>query len=101
MRCGIRLARQPRQKRFFFIRKTHTWKKQSRASKPDIHTPCGIRHIELFEAPDKDRLYLFEEWQDQDALDQHHAQPYTAAVFKSYEGWLAEPPRILPLNGLK
>ncbi|WP_299850912.1 putative quinol monooxygenase [uncultured Roseovarius sp.] len=61
----------------------------------------GCRSFKLFEAPDQDRLYLFEEWQDQDALDQHHAQPYTAAVFKSYEEWLAEQPRILPLHGLK
>ena len=61
---------------------------------------CGCRSFNLFEAPDHDRLYLFEEWKDQDALDQHHAQPYKSAVFKSYEGWLAETPRILPLHGL-
>jgi quinol monooxygenase YgiN len=61
----------------------------------------GCRSFDLFEAPDQDTLYLFEEWQDQDALDQHHAQPYTSAVFKSYQGWLAEPPRILPLHSLK
>ncbi|MBB3993294.1 quinol monooxygenase YgiN [Sulfitobacter undariae] len=60
----------------------------------------GCYSFKLFEAPDQDKLYLFEEWQDQDALDQHLAQPYTVAVFKSYEGWLAEPPRILPLRGL-
>jgi quinol monooxygenase YgiN len=60
----------------------------------------GCHSFDLFEAPDQKALYLFEEWLDQDALDQHHAQPYTAAVFKAYEGWLAEPPRILPLHSL-
>lgn len=60
----------------------------------------GCLSFNLFEAPDQDALYLFEEWEDQSALDQHHAQPYTSAVFKAYEGWLAKPPRILPLNGV-
>lgn len=61
----------------------------------------GCRSFNLFEAPDQDTLYLFEEWEDQNALDQHHAKPYTSAVFKAYEEWLAEPPRILPLHGVK
>lgn len=61
----------------------------------------GCRSFDLFEAPEQDTLYLFEEWEDQSALDQHHAKPYTSAVFKAYEGWLAEPPRILPLQGVK
>lgn len=61
----------------------------------------GCRSFNLFEAPDRETLYLFEEWDDQNALDLHHAQPYTAAVFKSYESWLAEPPRILPLLGVQ
>lgn len=61
----------------------------------------GCRSFNLFEGPDQDTLYLFEEWVDQNALDQHHAKPYTSAVFKSYEDWLAEPPSILPLNKVK
>lgn len=58
----------------------------------------GCRSFNLFEAPERDTLYLFEEWDNQSALDQHHAKPYTAAVFKSYKGWLKEPPRVLPLH---
>jgi quinol monooxygenase YgiN len=61
----------------------------------------GCRSFDLFESPDQTTLYLFEEWDDQNALDQHHTEPYTVAVFKAYQEWLAEPPRILPLNGVK
>lgn len=61
----------------------------------------GCRSSKLLEAPDQTILYLFEEWQDQDTLDQHHTQPYAPAIFKAYEGWLAKPPRILPLHGVK
>lgn len=58
----------------------------------------GCQSFELFSAPDNQTLYLFEKWENQDAFDKHHAMPYTLAVFKSYEGWLAEAPRILPLQ---
>ncbi len=39
-------------------------------------------------------VYLYEEWADDAALRLHHAQPYTAAVFRSYADWLAEPVRL-------
>lgn len=58
----------------------------------------GCRSFNLFNSPDQSTLYLFEEWDDQNSLDEHYAQPYTTAVFKAYENWLAEPPRIIPLE---
>ncbi len=60
----------------------------------------GCKSFNLFESPDHKTLYLFEEWEDQNALDQHHAKPYTVSVFKAYEDWLAETPRILPLHSV-
>lgn len=67
----------------------------------DTRAEPGCRSFNLFEAPDHRSLYLFEEWENQAALDQHHGKPYTSAVFKAYETWLTEPPRILPLHGVK
>ena len=37
------------------------------------------------------RLYLYEVWDSEAALADHHDQPYTQAVFQSYQEWLAEP----------
>jgi len=58
----------------------------------------GCRSFDLFNSPDQSTLYLYEEWDDQNALDEHYNKPYTAEVFKSYENWLAQPPRILPMD---
>lgn len=44
------------------------------------------------------RLFLYEEWTDQAALDAHYAQDYTRAVFAQYEDWLAQPPAITHLS---
>jgi len=66
----------------------------------DTRAEKGCVSFDLFSAPEDDTLYLFEEWADQDALDLHHAQPYTLAVFKAYESWLAQPPRILPMKNI-
>lgn len=63
----------------------------------DTRAEKGCYQFDLFTAPDNQSLYLFEEWTDQQALDRHHAMPYTAAVFTSYQTWLAGPPRILPM----
>lgn len=68
--------------------------KQTRAEK-------GCRSFDLFNSPDQSTLYLFEEWDDQNALDEHYAKPYIIEVFKAYEDWLAEPPRILPLDSVR
>ena len=42
-------------------------------------------------------LYLYEEWVNDQALALHHGMPYTKAVFESYIGWLATPPKITKL----
>ncbi|CAM3880514.1 putative quinol monooxygenase [Litorimonas haliclonae] len=57
----------------------------------------GCHRFDLFTSPDRSTLYLDEEWANADALAFHHAQPYTVAVFKSYEEWLAKPPELLEL----
>jgi|TARA_R110000787_G_scaffold34891_4_gene89986 quinol monooxygenase YgiN len=36
-------------------------------------------------------IFIYERWADKAAFEMHHAQPYTRAVFKSYEDWLAAP----------
>lgn len=43
-------------------------------------------------------LYIYERWHDRAAFDFHHAQPYTRAVFKQYEDWLAEPVQMTELG---
>ncbi|MEO0442084.1 MAG: putative quinol monooxygenase [Pseudomonadota bacterium] len=44
--------------------------------------------------PDQGHIFLFEEWQDEEALKEHHDKPYTKAVMDNYETWLAEPLRF-------
>lgn len=40
------------------------------------------------------QLFLYEEWVNEAALEQHYQQPYTQAVFESYQEWLAKPVEI-------
>lgn len=49
-----------------------------------------------FESHDSEasQLFLYEEWVDEAALEQHYQQPYTQAVFESYQAWLAKPVEI-------
>lgn len=61
---------------------------------------AGCQKFELYTAPDGRTLYLVEAWANREALDTHHAQHYTAAVFKSYETWLAQPPRIAEMTAV-
>ena len=44
------------------------------------------------------RIMIYERWADRSAFDSHHAQPYTRAVFKSYEDWLAKPVQLTELG---
>lgn len=46
-------------------------------------------------------LYLYEEWEDQAALDKHYSMPYIAPVFESYKEWLAKPVEINTLSRLR
>lgn len=43
-------------------------------------------------------LYLYEVWDTEAALDEHHEQPYTRAVFDSYQNWLSQPVEIIRLR---
>ncbi|MEM8838858.1 MAG: putative quinol monooxygenase [Pseudomonadota bacterium] len=58
----------------------------------------GCRSFTVLEGVKPGAIYLFEEWDDQGALDDHYAKPYTAAVFAQYENWLAKPPKIKKLS---
>lgn len=63
-------------------------------------TEPGCKSFDVFDGLEPGSLYLFEEWDDQSALDAHYKQPYTAAVFASYEKWLQKPPTIHKLSRL-
>ncbi|OUS35036.1 hypothetical protein A9Q94_14250 [Rhodobacterales bacterium 56_14_T64] len=43
-------------------------------------------------------LYLVEHWASPQALDEHYAQPYSAAVFEAYQDWLAMTPKIVKMD---
>ena len=58
----------------------------------------GCIEFRLSENVETGTLHLYEEWQDEAALKAHHEQPYTVAVFKAYESWLAEEPEIVRLR---
>ena len=57
---------------------------------------CRIFRLHADEAAA--RLFLYEEWTDQAALEAHYAEPYTRAVFAAYEDWLAQPPEIMRMS---
>ncbi len=59
----------------------------------------GCRTFRLLEGGDG-RLRLYEEWDDEAALEAHYAQDYTQAVFSAYEDWLAESVNIVHLRRL-
>ncbi|MGJ8545710.1 MAG: putative quinol monooxygenase [Sulfitobacter sp.] len=60
----------------------------------------GCRSFDVLAPQEAGSICLFEEWEDQAALDAHYAQPYTAAVFASYQEWLAKPPMIKKMHRL-
>ena len=45
-----------------------------------------------------DTLHLFECFEDEAALTSHYEKPYTMAVFKKYESWLAAPVEVRKLG---
>ncbi|MEE4208254.1 MAG: putative quinol monooxygenase [Parvularcula sp.] len=59
----------------------------------------GCRAFRLLQGEDG-LLRLYEEWDDEAALEAHYAEDYTRAVFTAYEGWLAMPPDIVRLRRL-
>lgn len=58
----------------------------------------GCRQFSVYESDTT--LYLYEEWDDQAALDEHYSMPYIEPVFESYKEWLAEPVEINKLSRL-
>lgn len=52
------------------------------------------------DAEARQRLYLYEIWENESALSAHHEQSYTQAVFDSYREWLSEPVEITVLRQL-
>ena len=55
-----------------------------------IKEPGCIQFI-LHEKEEDGNLYLYEEWTNQEALDEHYRKPYTLSVFENYQSWLAKP----------
>ena len=58
----------------------------------------GCHQFQLHEDAKSHRLFLYEAWHGQAGYDAHHAQPYTKAVFRAYEQWLAEPVDLLVMR---
>lgn len=58
----------------------------------------GCLQFELHEDPVEKHLFLYEEWTDASALEEHYQKPYTSAVFESYQGWLAAPVDIVKMR---
>lgn len=54
----------------------------------------GCLEFTVLADTDQGHLFLFEEWQNEDALKEHHGKPYTKAVMENYDNWLAEPLRF-------
>ena len=68
---------------------------------PATRREAGCREFVLHEARDgTGQLFIYETWDDDAALEDHHAQPYTRAVFRRYEDWLAAPVEITKLKRL-
>lgn len=68
---------------------------------PATRREAGCREFVLHEARDgAGQLFIYETWDDDAALEDHYAQPYTRAVFRRYEDWLATPVEITKLKRL-
>jgi quinol monooxygenase YgiN len=59
----------------------------------------GCRMFSLHEdGSEGGRLFLFELWDNEAALESHYAQAYTKEVFAAYENWLACPVEIIRMK---
>lgn len=47
------------------------------------------------------KLFLYEEWSDENALLSHHKELYTLDVLKKFESWLDKPTDIVKMKKLK
>jgi quinol monooxygenase YgiN len=67
----------------------------------DTRAETGCTGFDFHEGVETGKLHLYEVWADRNAFDSHHAQPYTKAVYKRYEAWLAAPVELIfmePIN---
>lgn len=58
----------------------------------------GCRQFHLHDGLDDGSLYLYEEWDSEDALAKHYEQPKVVAVFESYKEWLSQPPDVVKMK---
>ena len=59
----------------------------------------GCHVFSAFASKDRSNtLHLFECFDDEEALNFHYAQDYTASVFKKYETWLAAPVEVTRMS---
>lgn len=65
---------------------------------PTLEEP-GCHVFAAFSSKDhSNTLHLFECFEDEEALNFHYAQDYTAGVFKAYENWLAAPVEVTKMS---
>ncbi len=65
----------------------------------DSRVEPGCREFVVHSDVDREGdLCLYEVWDDEAALKSHFAQPYTSAVSRQFEAWLAEPPATTRLR---
>lgn len=62
--------------------------------------PGCIQFVVLADA-DKGDIFLYEEWQDEAALQLHHEKPYIKSVMDKYDEWLAQPLRFEAMAKLR
>jgi len=71
-----------------------------KAITPSTLAEPGCREFSLHEGEGDGRLYLYEHFEDDAALEAHHAQTYTRDVFEKYETWLGQPVEIMKMRRL-
>ena len=60
----------------------------------------GCFQFNIFRDKKGTAICLFEEWQDESALEHHYQMDYTQTVFSSYQTWLTCEPHIIKMEKL-
>ena len=58
----------------------------------------GCKQFELHEDDSEKHLFLYEEWENELALEEHYKKQYTAEVFEKYRKWLTVPVDIIKMK---
>lgn len=66
----------------------------------DTRAEAGCIQFTVLADTDQGHIFLFEQWQNEEALKEHHGKPYTKAVMDHYDQWLAEPLRFETMTKL-